>query len=175
MRHKVVSCGEILASYVDDDQVCHEVLPLALQKTQYKQRVDVALCLEVPSSWNRSIVRRGPKIRKVVIGTSDVPVSRVADELSRFHNQKVVAVKMQLDRPKRQESWLNPEIVEKLVEIKATRNQLTILRNNGGKGVNFFSKTLRMLEADVTVDFGENAERLQIELDNFSRRFSLTW
>jgi hypothetical protein len=163
--------GFVLESYVDRN-VCHESVCVCIQDARARKPTDVALCLQAPSPWNRAGVKRGQKIRKLVLGKPDTPISRLAEELLKFHGgsgRRLIALKLQL--PNRSESWLNPALVEKFAEIKRARRKLNAARNNGGKAINFYSKTLRLLEADVIVGFGETSERLAVELHNFRRRF----
>ncbi|MGA2767156.1 MAG: hypothetical protein ABSF24_02420 [Candidatus Bathyarchaeia archaeon] len=175
-RHKVLNkVGELLVSFIDENGINHELISISYQQTCARRKIDASLLFVPPeNTWN-SCAR--PKIRKMVMGKHDTPFDKVIGELAAFYNERgkcMIAVKMKLGDG-RLETWLNPQILEKLGEIKAARDRVSAIANNGGTGLNFFSKTLRMLEADAIVDFGERPERLQIEFDNFSKPFPLTW
>jgi hypothetical protein len=177
-RHKVRdSVGAVLISYVDNKGICHASFAISLQKTIQKRTHDISVIQEevndsLSSSWARSWARKKiPNIRKIAIDASDIKVDLMAKTLGQHY--KLIALKMQICG--RQSTWLNPELLQKIDEIKATRIRLDGIRNNGGKGMHFFEKTLRMQEAEVTFNFGENSQRLELELNNFSKPISLTW
>jgi hypothetical protein len=179
-RHKVNdSSGVVLISFVGSREICHEQIAVSFQATCAKMKIEAQLLFrpEQCGRWDRYRRKNGPAIRKLVLGRPDVAFDKVIAELARFYGaygKQLVACRMELNEPKRLEVWLNPVLVEKFGEIERARSQLNAARNNGGKAINFYSKFLRLLEADVVVGWHESSERLAVELQNFSRPFELS-
>lgn len=168
--------GLLQISFLNErHEICHEISIVSLQE---RQKADVVLCLQRQDSsaysWARVTKNNGKEIRKIILGRRDVPVFKVVKEVSKFYDggkKHLVAARLQL--PNHSEAWLNPVLVEKLGEIERAKEKLNAVKNSGGIGVNFHAKTVKLLEAELTVDFGERPERLTLELQNFKSAFEL--
>lgn len=175
-KNKVVSCGRILSSFVEklNDGICRESTPVTVQKTRQRVKVDVALCLQAPNcSWNSWAARRGPTIRKVVLGREKVEISQVATELSRFyslHGKRLVAACMQINGQSRHhESWTNPLMSEGLARMQQALDRASQADGNQS-AKKFWMKSLLLEELDVGLSF----DTLKNEVENFRRPFELS-
>lgn len=169
MRHKPSDAsGGIMISYIDGE-LCHDFVPVSVQQTRGKVRVDVSLVVE---SDCRSWAPRSPRrIRKVIL-KADVAFSRIVDELSRFyslHGRRIVATCMQLNgESKRHEIWTNPLMSEALARMQQTRDRANQADGNES-AKRFWMKSLRLDEFEVGLSF----EVLENEVKNFSGSFEL--
>lgn len=179
-RHKTLNeSGALISSFVDENgNVCHEKNSVVIQQTCARVKVDIQL-LFVPESnhsWVRKWTKRSPKmIRKLVLGNADVPFEGVVAELIRFcgaHGKRLVACRMQLNKPKRRDTcWVNPEVSQALQEVNVARTTVERVKNDGRVGLRFYEKMLRLQEADVLISWKETAQRLEAEINNFQRPF----
>lgn len=166
-RHKICDAsGFLLTSYIDGE-ICHEILPICVQKTRLRKKADVSLCVEVPnSSWKRS------KIRKIVLGDPNTPITQIAEELLKFHNERgrhLVAACMQLNRESRHDVWTNPLMSETLARMEEARTRASQV--NGNKSARrFWEKTLRLHEVDIGLSF----DTIQKEIENFRHPFEFS-
>jgi hypothetical protein len=109
------------------------------------------------------------RIRKVILGAENVSVSQVVSEMSRFYNERgrrFIAVRMRLDKPKRQETWTSPlmtEVIERMRQARARASKA----NDNESAKRFWMKSLKLDELDVGLSFGT----LENELRNFSKAF----
>ena len=160
MRHKVVACGAILASYVENGQICHELTSLSIQRTVRKHNVSVSLCVPtVPESPRNSwAARKALRIKKVILGKHDTPFSEVIDELTAFYDERgrrLVAACLQLDggqKQQRQETWTNPLAAEALARMEKARAKANEASENNAAR-RFWKKTLLLEELDVGLCF----------------------
>jgi hypothetical protein len=177
--HKVADPdGVLLVSYVDaEDGVCHARTCLSVQKYVRKNlKVEDVVCrARATDSLRGSMTAKSaPRIHKIVVA-ADIDISQVTRELERFYNgRKLIAVCMQIRGQKRQ-VWLNPTVLQKIDEIKAAQARVNDVKSNGGQGLHFFEKLLKLQEVDLTVEMRETPGRLQVELDNFRKPFPLAW
>jgi hypothetical protein len=161
--------GGIMVSYIDG-QLCHDFIPFSIQKTRGKMRVDISVVVEPDCrSWApRVAVPRNPrKIRKIVLGTSDVSTGRIAEELESFYDERarqLVAFRLQLNGSK-QVGWINPKISETVEKMRQAREYASKTNTSARK---FWQKLEMLYSFDVG---GLPFHSLQNEIGNFQKPF----
>lgn len=150
-----------MVSYADE-QICHTRIPLSILATvDHHVKVHDVLPIQQADSSSFWVKNKVPNIRKIALSSPNVPVAEVAKALGQHY--KLVALKMKLQGGRAQ-TWANPEVGEKIAEIEATRTRVKEVKNNGGQGLYFFEKLLRMQEAYLTLEWSEGSQRLLREL-----------
>ncbi len=131
------------------------------------RKFDITLVQPGARSWG---ARSPKKLWKIILGTADVPMTLLADELQRVYSEKkteLVAVHLQVND--RLETWINPLMIQNLERMQQVEAKINETKGNAAAR-RFWLKMLKLEEFDAGLCFAG----LRNEIENFKRAFEFS-